>query len=38
MREEAPAGDHRINLGNYLLPYHTVLLAERVDPMQTQAA
>jgi hypothetical protein len=38
MREKTPAGDHRVDLGNYVLTYHTLLLAERVDSMQTDRA
>jgi hypothetical protein len=38
MREHAPAGDHRVDLGNYVLSNHTLLLAERVDSMQTDGA
>src|SRR5207244_5367454 len=38
MREHAPAGDHRIDLGNYVLSNHTLLLAERADSMQTDGA
>jgi len=38
MREEAPAGDHRINLANDVLSYHILLLAESVDSMQTERA
>ena len=33
-----PAGDHRVDLGNYVLSYHTLLLAERADSMQTDGA
>src|SRR5207244_1052648 len=38
MREEATAGNHRVNPGNHLLPYHDLLLRERADSMQTQRA
>src|SRR4029077_16823649 len=38
MGKETPAGDHCVDLGNYVLSYHTLLLAERADSTRTDGA